>query len=66
MVRYQTEFDKWAIIHDHTVSLDAFIEWVNNNYLKNNMGKMKIISIGITPTGEQGEQPFNKSTCHSW
>lgn len=58
LVQYQTEFDKWATIHDHIVSLNTFVEWVNNNYLSDSIQKIQIICIGIIPTKEQMQLPY--------
>ncbi|ROR28630.1 hypothetical protein EDD66_104217 [Mobilisporobacter senegalensis] len=58
LVQYQSEFDKWAMLHDCMVNLDTFIEWVNSNYLNDSIIKIKIISIGITPSEEQKKLPF--------
>lgn len=57
LVKYQEEFDKLAVINDYIVNLETFIEWVNQNHLKDNEKKIEIISVGIFPTAEQKKLP---------
>jgi hypothetical protein len=57
LLHYQEEFDKFAVIHDYPVSLDTFIDWVNQKHLKNREKKITIISNGIIPTDAQKKLP---------
>jgi hypothetical protein len=56
--KYQEEYDKYAVKYDKEVSLDKFVEWVNDRYLKGSVDKIKIIERGITPTIEQKKYPY--------
>lgn len=58
LVKYQTEFDKWSVIHDHFVCLETFVEWMNTTYLLDSPQKMEIVSMSFFPTEEQKKLPF--------
>lgn len=58
LVQYQEEFDKWANTHDHIVSLETFVEWVNSQYLSESKQQISILSIGFIPSAEQLKLPF--------
>lgn len=58
LLKYQEEYDTYAVKYDKEVNLVKFIEYVNERYLKGRVDKIKIIERSINPTDEQKSYPY--------